>query len=261
MTTRPGALGVFLCLGLTACAAGGRPPGPPPGGLRAGGPPPPGQQLFISPAGKPFRPLPGSSGPREAWFREADSDGDGGLVRGEMIVDALAFFDTLDSNRDGALDGAEVTRYETEVAPEILRPSGGPGGEEAGGSGPEGGRPGGGGPGGDPGERGPPGGGGPGGGPPGGGPGGDSPGRGRAGAGGPGGGAPMRLQGAAQFGLLNDPQPIMSADFDLSRRVTRAEYERKARELFADLDRDGDGVIRFQDLPPPPGRPGGRRGR
>ena len=84
---------------------------------------------------------------------------------------------------------------------------------------------------------------------------------GRAAPSGRSGAPPYPLQGAARFGLLNDPQPIMSADYDLSRRVTRSEYERKARELFADLDRDGDGVIRFQDLPPPRGRPGGRRGR
>jgi hypothetical protein len=84
-----------------------------------------------------------------------------------------------------------------------------------------------------------------------------------AGGGGPGGGG---LQGAARFGLLNDPQPIRSADFNLDYRVTLAEYERKARETFARLDANHDGVLRVSELPPPPslnaprqggGRPGG----
>ncbi len=74
------------------------------------------------------------------------------------------------------------------------------------------------------------------------------------------------LQGAARFGLLNDPQPIRSADFNLDYRVTLAEYERKARETFARLDANHDGVLRVSELPPPPslnaprqggGRPGG----
>ena len=87
---------------------------------------------------------------------------------------------------------------------------------------------------------------------------------------GPGGGS---LQGAARFGLLNDAQPIRSADFNLDYRVTPAEYERKARETFTRLDANHDGVLRVSELPPPPslaaprqgggrqrGAPGGGRG-
>lgn len=77
------------------------------------------------------------------------------------------------------------------------------------------------------------------------------------GGGGPGGGG---LQGAARFGLLNDPQPIRSADFDLDYRVTLAEYERKARETFARLDTNHDGVLRVSELPPPPSLNAPRRG-
>lgn len=89
-----------------------------------------------------------------------------------------------------------------------------------------------------------------------------------SGGGGPPGGG-RGLQGAARFGLLNDPQPVRSADFNLDYRVTLAEYERKARETFARLDRDRNGVLLVSELPPPPslnaprrggGRPGGPPG-
>jgi len=78
-------------------------------------------------------------------------------------------------------------------------------------------------------------------------------------------GASGGLQGAARFGLLNDPQPIRSADFNLDHRVTLAEYERKANETFSRLDANHDGVLRVSELPPPPSlspprRGGGRQG-
>jgi hypothetical protein len=249
MTARQGALGVCLLLTLSACMGGGRPPGPPPGGPESSLDRPQGPALFISPAGKPFRASSDGVEPRRAWFGEADRDADGALSREEMVLDALAFFTTLDLDRDDVLDGPEVTRYETVVVPEILRQLGMTG-EASTASGPAGGGPRGGRP--DGGRGGPPGRG------PGGGDGGPAGGKGRGGPGGPGGGAAVQLQGAARFGLLNDPQPIMSADFDLSRRVTRAEYERKAGELFVELDRNGDGAIGFEELPPPRGRPNGR---
>jgi hypothetical protein len=73
----------------------------------------------------------------------------------------------------------------------------------------------------------------------------------------PGGGG---LQGAARFGLLNDPQPIRSADFNLDYRVTLAEYERKARETYQRLDANRDGVLQVSELPPPPSLNAPRRG-
>ena len=74
--------------------------------------------------------------------------------------------------------------------------------------------------------------------------------------GGPGGGR----QGAGRFGLLNDAQPIRSADFNLDYRVTLAEYERKARETFVRLDANHDGVLLVSELPPPPSLQAPRRG-
>lgn len=203
---------------LLAAPPEGAPPGPPRGGL------------FISPPGKPFQ----GAEPLDAWWREADRNGDGVLDRSEMVADALAFFAVLDRNRDGVIDGPEVTHYEREIAPEILRGAG-PAGPGMGAGGPPRGK----------------------GGPPGGE--GGPPRRGADGAKAKAGGRPVGLEGAARFGLLNDPQPIMSADFDLNRRVTAEEYQRKARELFAELDRNRDGRLTREELPGP--RPAGPRKR
>jgi hypothetical protein len=59
------------------------------------------------------------------------------------------------------------------------------------------------------------------------------------------------LAGAAPYSLLNDPQPIRSADFNLDGRVTLIEYQRKAREVFVRLDRSRDGVLTRTELPTP----------
>lgn len=195
------------------------------------GPPPPGPQLFISPAGQPFRAAPGQPQPLDQWWAKADANHDGVLTREEMIADALAFFETLDVARDGAIDGVEVTRYEKEVVPEILQ-----GVRQVMPAGPAGPRRG-------------------------------SPGEGasRVGKGGTGADGraskrrappPPPREGAGRWGLLNDPQPIMSADADWSRRVTREEFEAKAVMMFKQLDRDHDGRLTREELPPLPGQGG-----
>ena len=76
--------------------------------------------LFISPAGKPFRALLGAPYPVGDWFKEADRDGNGQIDRFEFLADSEAFFDVLDINKDGILDPYEVSMYEHRVAPEIL---------------------------------------------------------------------------------------------------------------------------------------------
>lgn len=76
--------------------------------------------VFISPAGKPFRAHLHEPYPVVTWFREADKNGDGKLDRDEFIADAEAFFKVLDINGDGILDHLEISHYEHAIAPEIL---------------------------------------------------------------------------------------------------------------------------------------------
>lgn len=230
-----------LCLG--ACASGppqdgprgdwGKAPRPRLSGEGEPGGPPrqPRRSLFISPAGEPFRAEPGAPYPVAAWFAGADADHDGALTRDEFVADALRFFDRIDGDHNGVIDGFEVSTYETQVAPEILQgfqgggdgPSaqgrGGPPGE---GGGHHGGRPGGGGS---------PGGGG-----------------GRRGGGLMGG----MLQGATPYSLLAEPEPVMASDGDFDRRITRAEATKAAKARFALLDKDGDGKLRLAELPQTP---------
>ncbi len=230
-----------LCLG--ACASGppqdgprgdwGKaPPSRPPGEGEPGGPPRrPRPNLFISPAGEPFRAEPGAPYPVAAWFAGADADHDGVLTRDEFVADALRFFDRIDTDHNGVVDGFEVSTYETQVAPEILRGFQGGDGEgpgmRGGGSGGPGGGHGGG-------RRG----------------GGGSPG----GGGGKRGGGPMggMLQGAAPYSLLAEPEPVSASDGDFDRRITRAEATKAAKARFALLDKDGAGKLRLADLPETP---------
>lgn len=226
-----------LCLG--ACASGppqdgprgdwGRAPRPrPPGEGEAGGPPrQPRRSLFISPAGEPFRAEPGAPYPVAVWFAGADADHDGVLTREEFVADSLRFFDKIDGDHNGVVDGFEVSAYETQVAPEILQ------GFQGGGEGP-----------GARGQGGPRGQGG-----------------GRRGGGLMGG----MLQGATPYSLLAEPEPVMASDGDFDRRITRAEAAKAAKARFALLDKDGDGKLRLADLPQTPlqarleGPRGGRR--
>jgi hypothetical protein len=234
-------LSAAAALALAACASA------PPEHSRHGpshpGAPDDSARLFISPAGQPFRRGPGLPPPAEQWRNQADRNHDGVLDRAELVADAEAFFKTLDIDGDGVITEAEITRYETEVVPEILgrrgdpeadstahtRPSGGWGG--GGGHGRGGGRGGGGG-------------GGHGGGGYGGG--GNSQGDGQSG----GQGVFDVLSGAAAFSLLNDPEPLLSADYDLNHRITLAEFQRKASEVFDLLDRNHDGKLDAAELTP-----------
>jgi hypothetical protein len=76
--------------------------------------------LFISPHGEPFRGASGTPYPVVEWFHQANKKGDGKLDHDEFVADAAAFFKRLDINGDGALSPYEVRIYEKTMVPEIL---------------------------------------------------------------------------------------------------------------------------------------------
>jgi EF hand len=175
--------------------------------------PPPSASLFISPAGQPFRAAPGEPYPVVKWFAGANKAGDGKLTRAEFRADAEAFFHILDVNHDGVIDGFEVNDYEQTVVPEIM-------GAYSGGSG----------------------------------------GRGRRGAspapngrqGGPNAGANAVLQGAAVYGLLNEPEPVTASDTKLDGHITLAEFLAAADRRFDKLDPKQLGYLTLDTLPKTP---------
>ncbi|HEY1606347.1 MAG TPA: EF-hand domain-containing protein [Allosphingosinicella sp.] len=195
--------------------------------------------VFLSPMGEPFRSDDVNADNVGTWFAQADRNHDGAITMDEMQADAARFFETLDSDHDGEIDPTELARYETEIAPEVQ--VGTQMGERA-----RAGRGGGGG-----------GGGGWGGG-----------GRGRGGGGGQSGqngeGAQTGnfeegLEGAGRFSFLNIPEPVISADTDLNRGVSRAEFADAAAKRFAMLDANHDGRLTREELPALPERHSGKR--
>ena len=175
-----------------------------------------GLNTFISPMGEPFRGRRADPYPVVVWFNGADTNHDGQLTEEEFVADAIRFFDVLDANHDGVIDGFEVSDYERVVAPEILpRISGLRAGEgmderltfdEHEGQGRSGGR----------GGRG-----------------------GRGEAGGERGGVELagdlQRQGAALFGLLPVPEPVASASEELNGRISRDQWRRAAIRRFQKL--------------------------
>jgi Ca2+-binding EF-hand superfamily protein len=225
-------------------------------------PPPPvrggrGGQLFISPMGEPFRPIGRGDNTMANWFNQADTNHDGYLTVGEMTKDSERFFAELDLNHDGEIDPDEITHYEEVVAPEIRSgpnyamelAAGGDEGQRDGGGGGRGGGHRGGGRGGRGGGGGGYGGGGYGGG---------------GGGGGGGhykarGGAEDPHQGAARYGLLDLPEPVVSADADFNRGVSLNEFRQAAIQRFVALDLDHHGRLTLAELqairPAPPPEP------
>ncbi len=250
-----------VAFALAACASDehprregfqGGPGGPPDGGPRAR------PSLFVSPAGEPFRAGPGEPYPVAVWFRQADADGDGKLTRDEFVADAARFFQKVDLNHDGVIDGLELKAYETEMVPEITEDRGGPGAGTGGGgqssqapTGQGGGRRGGGrrrgGMGGGQGGQG-------------------QGGQGQGGQGGPGQagggqGAPQ-AEGAAPYNLLGQREPVAGSDLDLNSRITLANFKTKAAQRFAMLDMDNKGYLALSELPKTAAqRQGERRGQ
>ena len=85
-------------------------------------PPPPAEPpviVFISPMGEPFRRAQAPGEPIERWFAGADGDQDGAVTVTEFQADAARFYATLDVNSDGEIAPDEMSRYETQIAPEI----------------------------------------------------------------------------------------------------------------------------------------------
>jgi len=191
----------ILSIAFAALLAGGaasaQPPAPPPAA-------PAGPQIivFISPMGEPFRRSQGPGEPIDRWFQGADTDSDGAIGVTEFQADAARFYALLDVNHNGEIAPDEISRYETEIAPEVQsgmgmavfgrnqrRPRQRPG---------------------------------------------------------------MGPYGMGTQALLAIPQPVISADADLNRGVSPAEFRHTAGQRFLLIDRNHDGRITRDELSPPP---------
>jgi hypothetical protein len=180
--------------------------------------------------GEPFHPNGREDDALADWFRQADRNHDGQLTLEEMQADADRFFAELDVNHDGEIDPDEITRYEKEVAPEIQEGHFGLASFEpevqSGGRDDHGGRSG-------RRERG------------------EAPGFFR--------GVQDQHQGAGRYGLLDLPEPVVSADSDFNRGVSRAEFQTAAGQRFLALDLDHKGYLTLPILetirPAPPAAP------
>ncbi len=186
------------------------------------------QRLFISPSGEPFRRAPGGACPLAVWFADADADHDGALSRTEFKDDAARFFAILDVDKDGVLEPDEVQRYERDIAPEILgRPheaaisgrlvlvqfGGGGGGGGMGGRGGGGRR------------------------------------RKNAESGRPrDAGQGASPDGASRYSLLDEPEPVASADMNFDGRITHAEFMERASQRFDSLDADDSGHLTLPEV-------------
>lgn len=201
-------LAAALCLlalsafGLAACASA---PEDAPKGPRS--------TLFISPAGEPFHAGPGQPYPVGQWFAQADANHDGKLTRAEFRADFERFFKMLDQDHSGILDGAEVQRYEQDIAPEVLPRLA----QVRGGY---------------PGERGAPGN--------------------RQLAETPPMRGGLAYDGAPAYSLLNVSEPVASADDSFDGKITLEAFLRAADRRFALLDKNKDGYLTLNTLPRTP---------
>ena len=183
------------------------------------------QQLFISPMGEPFRAEFGSAYPVQAWFDNADRGHKGYLTLDDFRADAERFFKTVDANGDGVIDGFEVGDYETKIAPEILpqvqnrlAAQDVMTDKELAKSGA--------------GKR-------------------------KIDEGGDvrkerGGKLTDAMTGAAQYGLLAEPEPVRGSDGNLDFRITKEEWMSAARRRFDELDKKHDGKLTLEELPHTP---------
>jgi len=201
-------------------------------------------QLFVSPCGEPYRGRPGDPYPVALWFKTADLNHDGAIDREEFRADHGGFFDALDADENGVLEGPELAFYESRVVPDVLgpgsislltRPPGAAGRDGArlilaqGGAfaqTPEGGHPG---------E-----------------PRGYNPGSAKGVPNDLGTSRPhhRELLGAAAYGLLAEAEPVRAADTNLDGRISKAEFRAAADRRFKLLDKREDGKLTLDELPP-----------
>src|ERR1700756_4694524 len=106
-------LGAWLLAGGAVSAA---PPAPP-----SAQPAPAAPAVAAAPAAPPAVPFRGADGVSgaEEWFRKADANHDNRITPEEFEADAMRFFATLDTDRDGEIGPDEISHYESDVAPEI----------------------------------------------------------------------------------------------------------------------------------------------
>ncbi len=169
---------------------------------------PPFATVHIAATGEPFRSN-GTADPMRFWFDQADADHDGRLTQDEFVADARRFFATIDTDRDGELDPQEVSAYEIDVAPEIKLYQADAGFFER------------------------------------------AHGRkarhvarkdARARA------DYVTPYGAGSYASLNIPEPVASADLDIDRAVSRAEFATVATSRFALLDGAHRGYLTYDTL-------------
>ncbi|MFT4089520.1 MAG: hypothetical protein QM645_02220 [Asticcacaulis sp.] len=210
MWTKPA---LILATTLMAGSAAAQMP-PPPKAAEGDAPPSgrvAGQSVFFSPSGEVFKSPLGEAYPTAVWFAAADTDQDGALSREEFQADAMRFFAIVDVDGNKVISSQENSRYEQELAPEIL------------------------------------------------------------------GFSPLvkqprvrqrestdratepwtqsyqaRVQGAAQFSLINEPQPIRAADRNFDFRITEDEWIKATTARFNLLDRNKDGKLTLDELPKTP---------
>ncbi len=173
-----------------------------------------GTQVFFSPSGQPFRAPAADPYPVAAWFAQADTDHDGKLSSEEFSNDAKLFFVKLDLNHDGYVSSPENTNYETRIAPEITRID--PRIEQP---------------------------------------------KNHVSERDPNMGADQdpthgryqkTIQGASQYGLINEPQPVRAADANFDFRISGEEWLNATNQRFALLDRNGNGFVTLDELPKTP---------
>ena len=182
--------------------------------LPAGPKPAPPPRIFLSPSGDPLK----------AWFDHVDANQDGVIDRFEFRADAARYFKTLDENGDGVIDGFEASDYEHKIVPELAEQVEGrlPGqfaprdrdGQSEDRS-PKPGQPA------------------------------TEPHR-ESHAAGPGGGQGRGGRGIAQ--LVDEPEPVTGADFNLDSHITMAEWLRATDQRFDQLDTTHTGRLTLEAL-------------